>query len=112
ILLTIILIALVVILIVKDEAMFLLGSMIAAILFLIGSYTTGVKAFRQKHRPFYRTLYILECVFCAMYGLSFLVIPRATVYAYSLSIGICTFADGLIRLIYILVKQLTARETI
>ncbi len=111
-LLMIILIALVVILIIKEDAMFLLGSLIAGVLFMIGSYSTGIKAFRQRHRPFYRTLYILECIFCAIFGLSFLVIPRATVYAYSLSIGTCAFADGLIRLVYILVKHLTARETI
>ena len=108
IILTIILAVLVILLLVKEDAMYFLGSVVAGGFFLVAAYITAMKASRARHNRFNRIRYIIEAVLAAMFGMSFLVIPKATVYAYALSIGSVLIIDGLVRLVYILVCR--ARE--
>lgn len=110
VILSIILIVLIVILLVKDDAMYLLGSVVAGGFFLVAAYITAVKASRTKNNRFNRIRYIVEAVLTAVFGLSFLVIPKATVYAYAVAIGTILIIDGLIRLAYLLVLKVRERQ--
>ena len=98
-------IGLLICLVVKEQALFLFGSVIFGVLCFIVSYEAGEKAVEYKEHRFLRILHILECVITAIYGVSFLVIPSATVAAYAISIGIFMLADGLVRLIRAVVLQ-------
>lgn len=110
VILSIILIMLIVILLVKEDAMYFLGTVVAGGFFLVASYITAVKASRAKNNRFNRMRYIIEAVLTAIFGLSFLVIPKATVYAYAVAIGTILIIDGLIRLAYLLVIQVRERK--
>lgn len=104
IILTIVLLALCAVIFIKEQAMFLMGSMIFGALFLVGAYSSSEKAAAERDDTFLRVLYIIEAGLAAVYGVSFLLIPQATVYAFAMSIGVTMVADGLIRLIVRLVR--------
>ena len=97
-LLTILLIALCVVIFIKEQATFLLGSVIFGILFLAAGYISGENFAREKHDRFLHILYLAEAILSFLFGVSFLVIPEATVYAYALAVGIIMIADGCLRL--------------
>ena len=105
IIISLIMLGLCVCLIVKEQAMFLLGSMIFGVICFVLSYASGEKAARLKNDRFARILHIVECVVTGIYGISFLLIPSATVSAYALSIGILMLLDGVVRLVRMFTKK-------
>ncbi|MBO4411218.1 MAG: DUF2974 domain-containing protein [Lachnospiraceae bacterium] len=110
IIITIVLFALVIVLLVKEQAMFFLGSMIFSVLFFILAYYTGRRALKKEESRFIRVLSVIESFLSLVYGFSFLLIPSATVKTYAVSISIVLAADGLARLIYLFVRWLVRRK--
>ena len=106
ILLCIILIVSGVFLVLKDQAMFLVGSILFGTLFLVLAYLSGEKAFRRKGERFIRTINAIECVIAVIFGISFLIIPQATVVAFAIAIGGVMIIDGILRIAYYLVRGL------
>lgn len=98
---TIILLALCAVIVVKEKAMFLLGSLLFGVLFLLLAFRSSERAVKCRNDLFLRVLYLGEGLLSAIYGISFLVIPQATVFAYAISIGVALAADGLLRLIHL-----------
>ena len=84
--------------IVKENALFVVGSMMFGVAFLITAFLCGRKFKNTKDDRFDRILLGVETVFAFIYGISYLVIPQATLYAYAVSIGIFLIADGVLRL--------------
>ncbi|MBO6158078.1 MAG: DUF2974 domain-containing protein [Firmicutes bacterium] len=103
IILSLVMIGLFICLLVKEQAMFLMGSFIFGNVCFVLSYLSGEKAVTDKTHKFLRVLHIAECAITLLYGISFLVIPSATIGAYAFSIGILLILDGLIRLVRYLV---------
>ena len=102
---TIVLVALIPALFIKEQAMFFFGSLIVGILLLVGAYQAGERAYRNVDSRFLRGLYMAECAVAAVFGLSFLIIPRASVAGYAISIGISMILDGLVRSGYALWRK-------
>ena len=98
----IILIVIVVCLIFKEKALFLTGSGIFSALGLVLGFQSLMKAGDRKRKLSRRILSGFEAAAAAVYGVAFLVIPQNTVFAFALSAGIFTAADGIVRLILIL----------
>ena len=97
-------IALFIVLIVKQDAAFLLGSLIFAVLFLALAYRQSLyisKARKTSHKAFY----VAETAVCGIFGVSFLLIPKETVEEYTLALGIALILDGLTRLITLYLKN-------
>ena len=84
----------------KNEAMFIMGSMIFSISAFITAVYSGMKTADKKNPIFRRILSGIETVLCIIYGFSFLFIPQETVFAYSLSIGSLLIIDAAIRLLF------------
>ena len=70
------------------------------------AYLSGEKAFRRKGERFIRTINAIECVIAVIFGISFLIIPQATVVAFAIAIGGVMIADGIIRIAYYFVTAL------
>ena len=100
--------AMVPVVLLKEGAMFFVGSLILGIAFLVLVYVCGDKASRER-RVFMRVLNLIEAVACALLGVSFLVIPRVHVFAYSLGIGFALIADGLVRFGYLIYRAVRRR---
>ncbi len=88
--------------------MFLLGSVIFSAAAFIIAAQSGMQT-ADSRKPIYRRILSgAESVLCIVYGLSFLVIPQSTVFAYSISIGYILIADALIRLLFVIYEDLKA----
>lgn len=101
---TIALIAGFIALVIKEDAPFIMGSLILGASFLALGYRESlyaVKARKTSHKVFYW----VETAFCIIFGGSFLLIPQATVSGYSAALGIILILDGLIRLITLYLKN-------
>lgn len=96
--------ALAVILIFKEQAMFLLGSGLYGILCIALSYYAFWLGTRQKEQPFLRVLNFIEGAVAGLYGLGFLLIPQMAVRPFAISLAACVALDGLVRLGYRLVR--------
>lgn len=84
--------------VIKENALFVIGSMMFGIGFLIEAFRRG-RAFRNtKDDRFMKVITGAETAFSAIYGISYLVIPQSTVYAYAISVGAVLIADGVLRL--------------
>jgi len=105
---TIAMLAVVPVVLLKEGAMFLLGSLILGVAFLVLVYVCGDKASRER-RIFMKVLNIVEAVACALLGVSFLVIPRVHVFVYALSIGLALVADALIRFGFLIYQAVRRR---
>ncbi len=104
---TIVLIALIPVVIFKENAMFLLGSVIFGLAFLIDAYLSGDTA--KNEHGFYRVLGIVEAVLYGIIGVSYLVIPRSVVPAFSLASGCVMAADSAARLVFLIVSAIRKR---
>ncbi len=96
--------ALAVILIFKEQAMFLLGSGLYGILCIALSYYAFWLGTRQKEQPFLRVLNFIEGAVAGLYGLGFLLIPQSIVRPFAISLAACVALDGLVRFGYRLVR--------
>ena len=96
-------IALAVILFVKDHAMFLIGSAIYGILCLAIAYYAILLGIKQKEKRFLRVWNFVEGAVIGLFGLGFLLIPKSIVRPFTIALAACVAVDGLVRLIYWLV---------
>lgn len=105
--LTTLMLALCVVLIVKDQAMFIMGSTIFGVVFIAFAFGCADKASHESDRLL-KVLYILETIFSAIFGGAVLLISRSVVYPFVLALGILMIADGVIRIGYMLYKRYKA----
>ena len=96
--------ALAAILFFKEQAMFLIGSGLYGILCIALSYYAFWLGSRQKEQPFLRVLNYIEGALIGLYGLGFLLIPQSVVRPFAISLAACVAFDGLVRLVYWIVK--------
>ena len=96
--------ALAAVLIFKEKAMFLIGSGLYGILCIALSYYAFWLGSRQKEQPFLRVLNYIEGAVAGLYGLGFLLIPQMAVRPFAISLAACVALDGLVRLVYWLVR--------
>ena len=86
-----------IILLVKDQAIFLLGTMLFGVLMLVFAYNMFTKIPAAKDR-FAKWIVIVETVLSTLFGFAFLVIPEHVVTAFALSIGIALAVDGAVHI--------------
>ena len=84
---------------IKQEAFYIIGSILLAIIFLNLGYRDAVKATEAPHRTMKRLLYMVEAVACMVYGLSFLFSSEETIFPYAMSFGLALCMDAFLRLI-------------
>ncbi len=104
------LIALAVILFVKDHAMFLIGSAIYGILCLAIAYYAILLGIKQKEKRFLRVLNFIEGAAIGLFGLGFLLIPKSIVRPFTIALAACVAFDGLLRLGCWIVKYIIRRK--
>lgn len=86
------------VLLLKQNALFVLGSLIFGIAFLTAAYQQAAKAAVHRENKVWRILWIIEAVMLAVFGISYLIIPEWSVSAYAQSAGTFFIIDGVIRL--------------
>lgn len=89
------------VLLLKDNALFVLGSLIFGIFFLSAAYEQGSKAIQHKDAGFLRMIWIAETIALNIFGISYLVIPAWSVSAYAMSVGSFFLIDGCARLVHL-----------
>ncbi|MBP5256355.1 MAG: DUF2974 domain-containing protein [Clostridia bacterium] len=100
---TIVLIALIPVVIFKENAMFLMGSVIFGLAMMIIAYLSGERA--KSRSGFDKVAGIIEIIVWAAFGIAFLVIPRSAVPYFAMSAGILMICDALARFIALIVKK-------
>ena len=110
VIITIILLALIAVLLIKEQAMFFLGSIIFGVLFLVLAFVISDHGLKKTESRFHQVLSVIESILCLIFGFSFLLIPSATVPTYAIAISIALASDGLARLIYLFVRWLKRRN--
>lgn len=105
IIISIALIVLCIVLVVKESALFILGSVLLGAMGLILAMQCGGRAMTKKAQPPELTLAIAEAVLAAGFGIGFLVIPQTSVFLFNKAIGIALFADSLVRCIHTIIRH-------
>ena len=108
--LTTLMLVLCVVLIVKEQAMFIMGSTIFGVVFIAFAFGCADKASRESD-VLLKVLYVLETVFSAIFGGAVLLIPRSVVYPFVLALGILMILDGAIRIGYMVYKRYNASRS-
>jgi hypothetical protein len=93
------LLALIPIVLIKEMAPFILGSLIFGVLFITFAYMSGERATRES-KIFVRVVNIFECVIFAAAGVCFLIVPQKWVALLALILGIILITDGVIRIAF------------
>ena len=88
----------------KEQATFLMGSIIFAVTAFLIALHSGLKIKDRKFPLHHRMLSFLECCFSLIYGLAFLVIPQNTLFAFSASIGAALIIDSLLRILFAILE--------
>ena len=88
-----------IVLLVKDQAIFLLGTMMFGILMMVFAYNMMSKIPSTSER-FAKWIVIFETIFAAVFGLSFLIIPEHVVTVFALSIGVAMVVDGVVHVVH------------
>lgn len=88
-----------IVLLVKDQAIFLLGTMMLGILMMVFAYNMMSKIPSTNER-FAKWIVIFETIFAAVFGLSFLIIPEHVVTVFALSIGVAMVVDGVVHVVH------------
>lgn len=94
-----------VVLLIKEEALFILGSMIFGILFLVIAMLCVNTAKRAAGDRFLKIMSIVEAVLSFAFSIIFFIVPEAQLIMFETIVGICVSADGITRMIYHLVKK-------
>ena len=102
--------ALFVVLLVKEEALFILGSMIFGILFLAIAFASLNSAKKADRNRFMKSLNIAEAVISFAFSVSFFIIPEGQLVVFETVVGITAATDGIIRIIYDLVRRRKERQ--
>ena len=101
------LVAICIVIVVKDQALFMIGSLLYGVTAIVFAFIQLSKAAEKKDDDlFLRIIHTVETVLLFMFGLSFLVINSDVVYAYSLSVGILLMIDGASRAGYRIWREL------
>ncbi len=100
---TIVLIALIPVVIFKENALFLMGSVIFGLAMIILAYLSGERA-KSRH-GFDKVIGVIEIIIWAAFGIAFLVIPRSVVPLFAMIAGILMILDALARIIALIVRK-------
>ena len=92
--------------IVKENALFVIGSLLFGAGFLAEAFHRGRMFLNTRKGVFEKVMTGTETVLAAASGISYLVIPESSIYVYALGIGIFLIADGAIRLVHGTVKAI------
>lgn len=105
-------------LLVKEDALFLIGSVVIGISFLAWAYRNAI-AFKnlcseteKKERRLEKVKLIVEIVFLIIFAGFILIAPRNTLAWYMVFLGIVLFVDGVVNLGIIINRYLNAKRTI
>ncbi|MBQ8297493.1 MAG: DUF2974 domain-containing protein [Ruminococcus sp.] len=104
--LLVILLALCVVIVVKENALFMLGSILCGVFAIILAFRQLAKATAKTDNIFMRVIHALETILLFIYGASFLVAPYDTIFAYAMSVGILLIIDGAVRLGFRIYRQI------
>ncbi|MBP1587960.1 MAG: DUF2974 domain-containing protein [Clostridia bacterium] len=102
-------IGLMLVLLIKEQALFILGSLIFSILFFVLAFTTGERVTKEKNR-FLKVLCIVETVFWSLSGAAFLLLPQAWIKILSIVSGSLLALFAVIRLVYMLVNLIRRKK--
>ena len=98
--LLIILIAICIVVLLKENALFMFGSILYGVFAIVLAFRQTSKAITQKDDFVMRVIHALEAALLLIYGVSSLIASYESVYGMALSIGILLIADGVLRLGY------------
>ncbi len=90
------------VLLLKENAAFLMGSLIFGTLLLVVAYREGLYASKAR-KAVQKVFFWAEAGACTLLGFAFLLTPQGAVKGLSLTLGILMIADGLARLLYLFV---------
>ena len=107
---SVILIAICVILFIKEQATFMFGSMIFGVSAFVLASQIIMQATDKKKETYLRVINIIESIICVIYGVSFLIIPERRVFAFSISVGIVLICDGVARIMFKLIPYFINRS--
>ena len=105
--LTVALLVICVCIVVKPQALFLVGSLMLATAALSACAAAISRAMDAEQTRPWRILAAIEAVLLDMFGMSFLVIPKGTAFAYATSAGIVLIIDGVARIVLCLRSALS-----
>lgn len=86
------------ILFLKEDAIFILGSLLFGSSFLFYAYMQGAKAYKEQENRFRKGRFLFEMVFSIILGVSYLIIPSWTQAYFAMSAGIFLALDGMLRI--------------
>ena len=105
-------------LLVKEDALFLIGSVVIGVSFLVWAYRNAI-AFRnlcdetdKKERRPEKVKLVLEIIFLVILAGFILIAPKDTLAWYMVFLGIVLFIDGIVNLGMIINRHLNAKRTI
>ena len=99
------LVALFTIILVKEKALFVIGSAVAGIFLIIFAVMSFMKAKDERKEPFMFWKYLIEGVVAAASGCFVLVAPSETYKWFAFIFGILITVDGISTIVYMLVKR-------
>lgn len=94
------LVAICIVIVVKDQALFMIGSILYGVSSLIIAFLQLSKATVKNDDPFMRVVRSVETALLFIFGFSFLIISYDKIYGYSLTVGILLMVDGALRIGY------------
>ena len=97
------------VLFIKEQALFILGSLIFSMLFFVLSFTVGDRIRKEKNL-FLKVLEIIETVFWSLSGIAFLLLPQSAIKLLSIICGSLLAASALTRLVYMLVSYIKRKK--
>ena len=94
------LVAICIVIVVKDQALFMIGSILYGVSALIIAFLQLSKATNTKGDTFMRFVRMIETALLFVYGIMFLILNYEQIYGCSLSVGILLMLDGAVRIGY------------
>lgn len=94
------LIAICIVIVVKDQALFMFGSLLYGVSAIIVAFLQLSKATESDNDAFMRIVHCIETALLFIFGVTFLVINYDNIYGYSLVTGILLMVDGAVRTCY------------
>ncbi len=99
------LIAICIVIVVKKQALFMIGSILCGIIAIILAFRQMSKATDKQDDTFMRVVHAFETLLLFVYGICFLVVSSDMVYDFSVSVGIVLMVDGAVRMGYRIYRQ-------
>ncbi len=98
--LLVILTAICIVIVVKENALFMIGSILYGVFAITLAFRQLAKATRKDGDLTVRVIHIIETILLFISGVCLLIIPFSSIYGYTLFVGILLIADGAARFIY------------